>query len=195
MRAHNGLSRRHLLKWPARPAASLWPATSRGRRRQSASSRSTRRSTRSSTSPSRSRNWRPASAARRAHRRPAVVEGRRLSPVQRHPQQPAHQVHAGAGRDPVQPGADQPRQRPHPRHAGPADRLRARHPARHAARARRQPHRDRQQLPGPAPQPAQRRDREVRRLIYFTDPNDNIVPEQWDLTFPACTASRPISAP
>ena len=42
--------------------------------------------------------------------------------------------------------ADQPRQWAHPRPAGPAHLLRARHPPRHPARARRQPHRDRQQL-------------------------------------------------
>ena len=67
-------------------------------------------------------------------------------------------------------GADEPRQRPDPRPAGPAARLRARHQTRHPARARRQPHRARQQLPGPAAQPAERRGRQVRRRIYFTDP-------------------------
>ena len=37
----------------------------------------------------------------------------------RHPQQPAHEIHAGAGRH-RRPGADQPRQRADPRSAGPA---------------------------------------------------------------------------
>ena len=57
---------------------------------------------------------------------PGMDQGRRLPAVQRHPQQPADEIHARPGRQRV-PGADQPRQRAHPRPAGPAARLRARY--------------------------------------------------------------------
>ena len=43
---------------------------------------------------------------------------------------------------------------------------------------RREPHGDREQLPGTPPQPAQRRRGQSDGSIYFTDPNHNIVPEQ-----------------
>ena len=69
---------------------------------------------------SRRRLWRRARPGRGA----AMVEGRRLSPVQRYPQQPAHEVPARRRRLAV-PGTDQPRQRPDPRSAGAAHRLRA----------------------------------------------------------------------
>ena len=125
----------------------------------------------------------------------AVVEGRRLPPVQRHPQQPADEVPAGQGRLPVS-GADQSRQRADPRSAGPAGRLRARQPPGHP--------------PGSstAASPSIANSFQGRRLnrpndvvvksdgcIYFTDPwTSPAAPEQWDLDFPASTGSRPISA-
>ena len=106
-----------------------------------------------------------------AGRRAAVVEGGRLSAVQRHPQQQADEIRARQGRVAV-PGTDQPRQRADPRPAGPADRLRARQPPRHPAGARRQHHRGRQQLSGAAAQPAERCRRQVRRLHLLHRPVD-----------------------
>ena len=70
------------------------------------------------------------------------------------------------------PGTDQPGQRADPRPAGPADRLRARRAPRHPAGTRRQHHGDRQQLPGPAAQPAQRRGGQIRRLHLLHRPVD-----------------------
>ena len=63
--------------------------------------------------------------------------------------------------------AEQSRQRADARSAGPAALVRARHPAGDAARARRQSHRAREQLPGAAAQPAQRRGGQVRRRDLF----------------------------
>ena len=95
---------------------------------------------------------------------------------------------------------DQPGQRAHPRPAGPPRRLRARNAARHPAGARRQPHRDRQQLPGPAPQPAERRRGQVRRRdLFHRSRTARLVPEQWDLTLcrrvPGLARSRHHDAP
>ena len=67
---------------------------------------------------------------------------------------------------------DQPRQRPDPRPAGPARRLRARQPPRHPARTGRQPDRRLQQLSGAPAQPAERCRRQVRRLHLLHRPVD-----------------------
>ena len=79
-------------------------------------------------------------------------------------------------------------------------RLRARDPPRHPPGTRRQPYRDRQQLPGPPPQPAERRGGEVGRGDLLHRPVDQPAaaravgphPTPPHL-FPAFTALPPIS--
>ena len=67
-------------------------------------------------------------------------------------------------------GEDQRSQWHHPRPAGPPRLRRTSHQTGDALRARRQPHRHRQQLPGQASAAAERRDREVRRVDLFHRP-------------------------
>ena len=91
-----------------------------------------------------------------------MVEGRRVSAVQRHSQQPADEVHAGRGAFRL-PGADQPGQRPHPRPVGAAAGLRAPVPAGDQGGTGREHYGGCQQLPGRTPEPSQRRYLQVRR--------------------------------
>ena len=79
---------------------------------------------------------------------PGLVRRRPLSALERHPEQPHHEVGGGDGRGQRLPQAVEQRQRQHARPAGPARHLRARRAARDAHRVRRHDHRDRRRFEG-----------------------------------------------
>src|SRR6267143_1920779 len=93
-----------------------------------------------------------------------VVRRRPLPFVERHPEQPHHEVGGGNRRGQRVPQALEQRQRQYARPPGKAPHLRARHAARDAHRARRRDQRDRRPLRRQAAQLAERHRMQVGRL-------------------------------